>query len=300
MSKVGTPEWHEERKKGVGGSDAAAALGVSKWKTPYQLYLEKTGEAEPVAETWEMSRGTIMEPLIRQNYADTTGRTVRLPEASIVCEKHPFMRFNPDGLTEDRRGLEIKTANSGIGWGEPGSDEIPTEYAVQVQHGMICLAYEVFDVTVSIGGTRPVIYEVPADRELQEMIIEGEARFWEMVQNRTPPEPVTGKDVARRYARSVGTSIEVNLAIMETLENLQKVRENLKLSENEKEQLEVAIKNFMGENEVLIDALGTVIATWKPSKPAERIDSKRLKTEQPVIAAQYTNIGEPVRRFLLK
>jgi hypothetical protein len=70
--------------------------------------------------------------------------------------------------------------------------------------------------------------------------------------------------------------------------------------EADKEDCEVIIKAFMGANEVLVDDGMTPLCTWKQQKGATRIDSERLKSEQPAIAAQYSKTGDPMRRFLLK
>jgi len=293
-------EWHAERRLGIGGSDVAAVLGISDYKTSYQLWLEKIGDAEPQQETWEMMRGKALEPALRQHYANKTGLVVSLPVKAMVSEKYPFMRYNPDGLTKEKRLVEFKTASYSDEWGEEGTDEIPQEYLLQVQHGMIVTGFEVCDVTVSIGGNKPKYYLVEADKFLQEFIIEVEAKFWQMVEQRVPPPPSNNDDVARIYNRVNGQSVIATDEISEMLLHLQRAREVLKKYEKEKESAEVAIKNFMGENEVLVNVHGQILATWKQSLGAKRLDSDRLKKEQPLIAAQYTKASEPTRRFLIK
>ncbi|QDV34935.1 YqaJ viral recombinase family nuclease [Tautonia plasticadhaerens] len=298
--ETGTPEWHAQRRTGIGGSDCAAVLGLSKWKSPYQLYLEKIGEAEPEDETWEMMRGKAMEPLLRQHYADTTGQVVMLPDGAIRSDAYPFMIYNPDGLTEDRL-QEFKTAAYGKEWGEAGSDEIPHEYLLQVQHGMIVTGRQVADVTVSIASNRPKYFVVQADPELQEIIVEAEAQFWRMVEDRTPPEPISNEDCARIYrAVSLGASTLATVDIQEALEELKALKAVAKRVETEEEALQVKIKAYMGECESLVDEGGKTLATWKLAKGAERIDAASLRKEQPSIAQRYTVIGEPNRRFLLK
>lgn len=296
----GSAEWHEARRLGIGGSDAAAALGMSKWTTPYQLYMQKIGEADPEDETWEMARGKAMEPLLRQHYADTTRREIRLPGAAMQHPKHSFMRYNPDGLSDDGRLQEFKTATYGREWGDVGSDEIPQEYLLQVQHGMIVTQRDVADVTVSIAGGKPKYFIVEADKELQEMIIQGEAAFWDKVQRRVVPEPISNEDVAQMYSRVNGASIIISPEIRQALEKLKALREAITQKEEEKEKLEVIIKGFMGENETLADEKLVPLATWKQTKAAERIDSAALKKERPEVAGQYIKIGAPIRRFLLK
>jgi len=296
-----TPEWHAARRLGIGGSDAAATLGLSKYRTPYQVYLEKIGEAEPQDETWEMSRGKAMEPLLRQHYANTTGRAVMVPRDAIVHPKYTFMRYNPDGLSDDGRLQEFKTAGWGREWGEDGSDEIPQEYIIQVQHGMIVTQRDVADCSVSIGGNKPRYFIVEADRELQEMIIESEAKFWELVISRTPPAPINNDDVARIYSRVNGETIEATDDIAEAFGALVSIRKELKHLEENKEAMEVLIKSFMGSAEVLSAPGGaSTLATWKQAKGAERIDAEMLRKEQPENARKYTKTSAPSRRFLVK
>jgi putative phage-type endonuclease len=297
----GSKEWHAERAKGIGGSDAAAALGLSKWKTPFQLYLEKIGEAEPQEETWEMARGKIMEPLLRQHYADTTGRAIFVPKDAIVHPKYSFMRYNPDGLSEDGRLQEFKTATFGREWGEEGSDAIPIEYLIQVQHGMIVTERSVADCSVSIGGGKPKYFVIEADKELQEMIIEKEAKFWELVETRTLPEPLTRSDVAKMYKAVAGTTIMANSFITEQMRELHKIKYELKQLTTEKEALETIITGYMGEHEVLLAEDGfTIAATWKQAAGARRIDADYLRDVYPDIANACSKQGEPTRRFLLK
>lgn len=48
----------------IGGSDAAAILGVSPWKSAVDLYLEKTEPQPERAETPALRRGKRLEPYI--------------------------------------------------------------------------------------------------------------------------------------------------------------------------------------------------------------------------------------------
>lgn len=186
------------RREGLGGSDAAAALGLSPWKQPLELYLEKCGELPESAEENErMLWGKLLEPVIRQRYSELTGRTVRLsagkayPQTDITLrhERFPWMFAHPDGITDDGRLFEAKTTGSAEGWGEPGTDQVPQPYLIQVQHYLIVTKLPVADIAVLIGGQRYRQYEVPADRELQELILDGEQEFWQRIVDRRPPEP---------------------------------------------------------------------------------------------------------------
>lgn len=182
----------QERSTGLGGSDAAPAVGVSPWKSPLELYLDKRGEAPDAGDTVDMMIGRALEPEIRQQYCDRTGRVVRVHDAVIRHVKFPWMIAHVDGIADGGRIFEAKTARFADGWGEPGSDQIPMHYVLQVQHYMAVTDLGVADVAVLFKDRRePVIqvYEIPTDRELQDMIFEAEAELWARVQRGDPPAP---------------------------------------------------------------------------------------------------------------
>lgn len=183
-----TSEQLKARQSGIGGSDAAVALGLSPWKTARELYEEKIApEPTVIEESPAMRWGNLLEPIIRQRYAEQTGRIVRVPD-TIRSGSYPWLLCHLDGVTEDGRGLEIKTARSPEGWGEPGTDEIPSHYLIQVQHNLLVADLAVMDVPVLIGGWDERLYEIPADREMQAMLLDGEADFWRAVEKREPPD----------------------------------------------------------------------------------------------------------------
>ncbi|HUP07679.1 MAG TPA: YqaJ viral recombinase family protein [Caldimonas sp.] len=294
--------WLEERKRGLGGSDAAAALGLSKWKTPYQLYLEKRGESPDLPQTDPMRWGQLLEPLVIQRYADETGRAVvRDPFKLIWHPTVPFMFVSPDAIEPGQRLVEAKTARTREGWGEAGTDEIPQDYIIQVQHALMVTALPVASVPALFGGQEFAIYEVPANRELQEMIADGEADFWRRVEAGDPPDPATAADVAQRYGRrSLAQGIQATEEIEQALQELLGCRAAIEEIEGRREQLEVRIKAFMGENEALLGGR-TTLATWKMDAHGRvTVDAKALAKEMPDVYARYARASSPSRRFLLK
>jgi putative phage-type endonuclease len=187
----------DARKHGIGGSDAAAAVGMDPYKSTLQLWIEKR-TPPPDKPTPAMRWGTLLEPVIREQYSRQSGRGVRVPEGTLYHPKYKFIIAHPDGLTDDNRLFEAKTARSPDGWGEPGSDQVPENYLLQVQHYLAVTALPVADVAVLIAGSDFRLYEVPADRELQEMVIDGEADFWQHVEQGEPPEPDYARTDTRR------------------------------------------------------------------------------------------------------
>lgn len=187
--------WLQERMLGIGGSDAAAAIGLSRFKTACQLYLEKRGELEPenLDDVEYVRFGNLMEEIIAREYARRNEVKVRRRNQIVSHPKHPWMRASVDRLVEGRRvGLECKNVDAMAfrfgEWGEPGTDEVPEEYLLQCQHYMAVLGYPEWHLAACVGGNRLKTYIIPCDAELQEMLIEREHAFWQRVQSGDRPE----------------------------------------------------------------------------------------------------------------
>jgi putative phage-type endonuclease len=192
-----TPAQQADRAKGLGGSDCAAALGMSRWKSALQLYLEKLGEieVEDLDENERVEWGVRLEPVVRQKYSDVTGRTVVLPTETVFHPALPWMFCHPDGFSNDGRIYSGKVAERMEGWGEPGSADVPQEYFLQSQHEMIVLSavlgrpIEVVDYGVLFAGNKFRQYVVEADAEIQDMIVDGESAFFDTLAKRVAPAP---------------------------------------------------------------------------------------------------------------
>jgi putative phage-type endonuclease len=296
---VGSSQWHAERRRGVGGSDSAAIAGLSPWKTELQVYMEKIGEVADTEETPDMRRGTLLEPAIRQMYADETGRQVILPTKPFVNSHFRFVRANLDGLTTNDIILECKTSRNRSGWGEPGTSDIPVAYLCQVQHNMLASQKPRCDVAVLFGDFEFSIYPIEADIEFQELLLEQEAAFWECVQKRIPPEPVTTEDLMRRWPRNNVNAVVANSKDLEAARILSVVKDRIKTLEEIKDQAEMYLKASIKDAEGL-HVGGDLLCTWKSAKANPRFDAKRFQVENPELFAKYLIESTPQRRFLLK
>lgn len=291
-------DWLKLRQSGIGGSDVAAILGLSKWRTPLDVYNSKVGEVSDEEDNASMEWGRRLEPVIRQAYSDKTGRAVECPGHLFRSGEHPFMIANVDGLCSDRV-LEIKTSRSGADWGEEGTDEIPEYYLTQVQHYMTVTRMELCDVAVLIGASDFRIYTVKNDPELAALLIDEERKFWHLVETKTPPAPRSLSEVAMAFPVSRPETIEASDEVAKALDTLRSAREEMaKVKEIESSAL-ATIQGYMGTNESL-GIGGQIVATWKSGKPVARLDSASLKAKMPDIYKQFLKLGAPVRRFTLK
>jgi putative phage-type endonuclease len=295
-------EWLKDRMSGIGGSDAPAVMGMSKWKTPLDVFLEKRGEAPEVLDSEPMKWGRLLEPIVRQEYAERSGQVVRLAPNEVIRAPHlPFMLCTPDGVTENGRLYEGKCARTSEGWGEPGTDEIPEAYLIQVQHSLIVTKLSVADVAVLIGGSDFRVYEVPADPELQELIVDVESAFWRDVMAGEPPAPQTVEDAQRRF-RDVrpGSERTATHEIEGIVGNLRRLRSQIAELEGMEEMHRALVMGFLGDAEVLTDLQGRPLVTWKQAKGSTRFDAATFKADAPDLYAQYLKTGEATRRFLIK
>lgn len=295
---ISREEFLANRRKGIGGSDAAAVLGLSKWKTAYDVFLDKTGQSEPTPDNDAMFWGRLLEPVIRKQYADRTGREVAMPSMLTMADK-PYIVANVDGLCDDRV-LEIKTARTAKDWGEEGTDEVPMQYFLQCQHYLMVTGKPVADVAVLIGAADFRIYTVESNEKLFGVMQTAYAEFWNNhVLTGNPPEAVSYSDAVTRFKQSNGQSVEATPEIAATLDALAEASEKVKEAEKVEEALKGKIMTFMGENEALT-VNGMTRVSWKTSKASERFDSKAFKAAHPDLAAEFTKPGAPSRRFLVK
>lgn len=275
------------RASGIGGSDAPAVAGIDPWQSPYELYLRKRGELEPIVETEPMRWGKILEPVVAAEYARRTGQEL-IPLDVIRSERYPWMFGHIDRwIVGSKRILECKTTRMPFGWGEPGTDEIPLHYAAQVHHYLTVTGNEVCDIAVLIGGSDFRIYTVEADHTIAELLIEQQRVFWERVQRGEPPDPINTRDAVRRWGTFGGAGrVEAGEAQLDAVETLRTLHRQKSAREALEEQAKTVIMQALGEDgDTLVGSDGTALVTWK-------LDSGR---KEYTVAAR-----EPARRFLLK
>ena len=296
-------EWLEYRKQGIGGSDASVVCGINRYKSPVELWMEKTNQL-PCQEAGEAAYwGTLLESVVRTEFTKRTGLEVALMKQILQSETHPFMLANLDGTCEHPDYgpciFEAKTA-SAYKAGE-WEDAIPDEYQLQIQHYMAVTGFKAAYIAVLIGGNTFRWTFVERDEELISMLVQLEADFWNHVQENTPP-PLDGSDasakfLSERFPRSTPKSrITLPETAADLLAQYDEACEQMEAFTERKQKAENLLKQMLGENEV--GTSGNRVITWK-SVSQERLDSKTLKAEHPTIYKKYAN-KTTYRRFSIK
>jgi len=292
-----------DRTTFLGGSDIAAVMGISPWKTPVVLWQEKTGRSEePKPDKFRqriLERGKKLEPYVLEMVTDKLREQGH--EVEIIATNkyytdvdHNFLRCEIDFemlLDGEHINGDCKTV-SGFArahWGEEDTDEVPMHYAAQFMHGMGITGRSRCLVAALIGLDDVAIYWVNRDDDTIAAMRERAVRFWtQYVQTDTAPDPIEFSDITALFPRDNGQPIEATEKIAAAVASLKHVKSQIKTLEEQEEELRFQIGDFISPNTTLTFR-GADIATWKAQDTA-RIDSKRLKAEMPDIAAKLQTI----------
>ena len=283
-------EWLEDRRKGIGGSDVATILGLNKYKSVYQLWLEKTDQIEVTSAQSEAAYwGNTLEEVVAEEFSKRTGKKVRRRNKVFEHSKYPFLRANIDrDIVGENAVLECKTANQFLAneWDE---DEIPIQYICQVQHYMNVLNLDYVYFAVLIGGQKFVWKKMERDQELIDMITEKLVEFWtENVEKGIEPAidglKATSDFLTQRYLDTDESETELNAAFDENIANLARLKGDKKIIEENITLLENELKQALGKAEATIGITPNNIVSWKKTQ-SKRLDKKKLIDKYPDIAA---------------
>lgn len=201
-----SPAEIEQRAQGIGGSEAAAALGLSNTVTPIDLYRHKVyGEPLPMyADEMALWLGQQLEPVCAAAFERHTGMELENPTENITHPDYPFMRGFIDRKVKGKKeGVELKAWSefSRSLWGPDGSDEVPMPVLCQCVHYLIAAQFNCWHVGVLLG-TEFRSYTIYPEEDVVKMVIEGEQKFWQHVENQTAPPAINVRDLHYLYKRA--------------------------------------------------------------------------------------------------
>ena len=272
-----------DRTKFLGASEIPAVLGLSPFKSPLDVFLEKTGRLVQNPPTIQMRAGNFLEPLVIELFEEETGIQVVNKQAHLTLQDHPFISATIDGETLDGCLVECKTTGSSEGWGEPGTDQVPDHILVQVVQQMAVSDKGVVWIPVLIGRNDFRIYRIGRDLELEKIVVARGVEFWEKhVLADVPPEPRTIADLKALFPTSKVIAKEATPEIREKIATIKQLRDDINAREGVEKTLLFGVQAYMGEADTLTFG-GKTIATWK-SQERTTIDQKALKEAHPQIA----------------
>ncbi|KGK27594.1 YqaJ viral recombinase family protein [Pseudomonas plecoglossicida] len=304
--------WLQIRKQGIGSSDAAAAVGLSPYKSQLELWLEKTGrdaglpKVDPHDEESPMYWGNILEPIVAWHYSKRTKHRVRRINAVLQHPdpELPWMLANIDREVigaDDVQILECKTA--GINGARLWKEGVPEYIQLQVMHQLAVTGKQAADVAVLLGGQTLEVHRIERDEQLIARLIELERKFWQYVETDTAP-PADGTPSAESalrclYPEDNGQVVdfsghaELSAAFIE----LRAVRQSIAGKEKREAELKQMLQQAMGDASRAEFTGGYV--SWRKAKDSVGLDVAHLLQDKPYLQAKYPLLKHGARRFLV-
>lgn len=289
-------QWLEERRKGIGGSDIGAIMGVNPYKSALEVWYDKVkGNKEEEKENIPAEVGLALEEYLatkfRQWFAkNNNGVDIAVERVPYILQ-HPddsFKRANLDGqfydpTTLDYSIVEFKTTNE-FGRKQWDEDELPDSYYLQVQWYMAITGYRKAYVAYLIGNRSFNVKEIPFNEEVVRNLMITAEDFWNnYVLKQIPPAPdgsvSAGKILDELYNKEEEGKITEFPPFGDEVEWLEKYNELntiKKETEKEMEVIKQKIKAEMGDAEIAI--AGRHKITWKEQvRPAHMVKESRFR-----------------------
>ena len=301
------PEWYEQRRQGIGGSDAAAVLGYSRWHSAYDVWRSKIDDTDDSSDDAKrdnacMLRGRRREFEIIREYSDLTGKTV-YKAPTLIHPAIDYIHANLDGIIPGERVIEAKTSRRRDGWGDEGTEDIPIDYYLQTQHYMlIATALELIpidnplcDIFVSIAGEAIQCYTIAGNKELWAAMLAKYADFWRHVVDLTPPDNLTLMEQVELLPASVRASKTATDDIIDLTEQVVLVNRQIDKLTKHNSELKAQLLLYAGECDTVLNADGSTLYTCKTSKPRQTVDADLLRRKYPEIYTECLKQGKAAR-----
>ena len=276
-------EWLVQRKKTIGGSDAAAIVGLSAYASPYSVWADKTNRLPDVPDNEAMRQGRDLEEYVARRFTEASGKKVRRNTAMLYNPIYPFAHADVDRIiVGENAGLECKTTST-LDLMQFKSVEFPEKYYAQCVHYMAVTGAERWYLAVLVFGRGFFVYTLERDEAEIEALMNAEREFWQYVESDTPPiadgSDATADALSVIYSESREESIELfgrDGVIGEYLS----VKSQIKALEERLCELENLIKSDMGEAERGI--CGDYRISWK-SQQRRNFQAKAFAADHPGI-----------------
>lgn len=286
----------EARKKRIGSSDLPSILGVNPYATPFDVWLEKTGQLEPEngAPSEAAALGTALEGAVLDDAEKELGPLRRNQARKAKGIRAPIVASIDALVRSSGQPVEAKTcsirgwSNEADLYGDEGTDQVPDRVTVQTHAHMLCVAQEVCHVPVLIGGRGLLMFRVERSEALIRVMIEKAEEFWfKNVIGMVPPIGVPSLPIARRVRREPKKIVQLDgLAIAHWLAARQ--QENIAKKGREKADAELLV--LLGDAEACCMTEAGCATFYE--QEAKRFDSKRFKVDYPKLFAQYTKVSK--------
>jgi len=306
-------EWDaEERRSRIWSTDAAAALGENKYKTPLALYLEKIGEVDPEPVTNESAKlGLQMQGAIAHAHAvDTGDRLKSLEGVELICSLYGVeVGAHFDYLNETKNCIhEVKFFNARRldEFGAAGSDQIPDEIKIQVNHQMAVWnatrpdKVKGAEINVLFGNETRRVYYLAYDENFIKRQFQSLAKFCAAIKLKIAPEPINNDDIKAMFSKDDGGEIVADDTVEDLYNQLVWFKHEKSRNDDAVEKLSLQLKKVMGEASTIKMPSGETLITWKTNKDSIYFDEKQFKETMPDLYSKFVKTKRGNRVFLIK
>ncbi|WP_414150334.1 YqaJ viral recombinase family protein [Acetobacterium carbinolicum] len=261
-------QWLEARRKGIGGSDAAAIIGLNPWATPYTVWADKTGRIPPKEDNEIMRQGRDLEQYVADRWMQETGKKCRRKTKMLRCSDYPFALANVDRwVVGENAGLECKTTSI-MNLKKFKGGEFPETYYCQCVHYMAVTGAERWYLGVLVLSQGFHTFVIERDEDEIQALMDAERDFWKYVELDAPP-PVDGLDpttgaINTIYAGDTEDGIIEIYGKENTVNQYLTIKQRIKELDIEKERIEQQLKEELQLYEKGI--CGSYQINWKGQK----------------------------------
>ena len=275
-------EWLAHRRNGIGGSDAAAVVGMSEYTSPYMLWCDKTGRSKETEETEALRQGRDLEEYVAFRFIEAMAKKVHRSNFMYKNTQYPWAQANVDRLVSgENAGLECKTTNI-LNLKKFKNGEFPDRYYTQCVHYMAVTGADRWYLAVLVLGSDFKVYTIERDEDEIEALMMAEKAFWEdyvLADKESPMQgfPKESELVNAQYPDDNGETIEAP-EMVDILTNYFELKAMADEYKKRAEAVQNEIKAEMGECSCLL--AGGHKVTWK-NQTRTSFDYKRLIEDNP-------------------
>ena len=252
ITKIATPnreEWKNLRHQYIGGSDAAAVVGLNPFSSAYSLWAEKTDRVPPFEGNLATEVGTYLEDFVAKKFEEETGKKVRRENHSILNDAYPWAIANVDRVVvgEDA-GLEIKTTSE-LNMKSFKNGEYPSNYYAQCVHYLALTGKRRWYLAVLIGNKEFKWFTIERDQDEIDALMAAEENFWKCVTDGVPPEADGSKATTDAIKTIYTTSNNDQVSLFsfdDCLKQYIELGKQVKELQNLQNEMANKVKAFMG------------------------------------------------------
>lgn len=283
-------QWLELRKTGIGGSDAGALAGLSKWESPFTVYCDKLSLVPEKEDSEAMRQGRDLEEYVAKRFCEKEGKKIKRYQYLLRSKKYPFATANVDRVIVGENALlECKTTSL-LNKTDFESGNIPEYWYCQCQHYLAVTGCDRCYLAVAVLGKAYYCFIIERNEADIAALMTIEANFWnENVLKQIEPTPDgserAGEAIKQLYGWNNESDAEVDLEpYSKNMEEYLQIGDQIKALTSKQEQIKQEIQLYLKDSSG--GRSGGYKVIWK-TQESRRIDSKKLQKELPDVYEKY-------------